>query len=218
MGMESPDKLVAKIGAASYYSELFKNAYGTNEVTQAKISDAITQFLCSMVSANSKFDKGEDNNFANFNALEKRGHDLFFSNDAKCSQCHTGSNFSAPDFPGGEYGSPEIKGTANIGLDIIYKDNGKSNGQFRIPSLRNIALTAPYMHDGRFTSLDQVVEHYNSGVQNHRNLDPKLLGSNGNPQRLNLSEIDKMALVAFLRTLTDESLITDKKFSDPFDY
>ena len=72
------------------------------------------------------------------------------------------------------------------------------------------------MHDGRFTSLDQVIEHYNSGIQNHPSLDPKLKGSNGMPQRLNLSDYDKIALVAFLKTLTDQQLLTDQKFSDPF--
>lgn len=221
MGMESMDKLIAKIASTSYYPALFKGAYGTEEVNAERISDAMTQFLCSMISANSKFDKGEEDNFASFTSIEKHGKDLFFGTTAKCSQCHAGGNFSAPDFPGGEYGTPpnggaDKKGTANIGLDKVYRDNGKSDGQFRIPSLRNIALTAPYMHDGRFTSLDQVIEHYNSGIQNHPSLDPKLKGSNGMPQRLNLSDYDKMALVAFLKTLTDQQLLTDQKFSDPF--
>ncbi len=223
MGMESMDKLIEKISKTTYYPALFNSAFGSEEVSQEKISNAMTQFMCSMVSANSKFDKGEEVNFSNFTSLEKRGHDLFFSSEAKCSQCHAGANFSAPDFPGGDYGAPmnggpDKKGTANIGLNKIYKDNGKGDGQFRIPSLRNIALTAPYMHDGRFTSLDQVIEHYNSGIQNHKNLDVKLKSSSGLPQRLNLSEADKLALAAFLKTLTDDDLCTDKKFSDPFAY
>ncbi len=169
MGMESMDKLIEKISKTSYYPALFKDAFGTEVVTKERISKSMTQFLCAMVSANSKFDKGQENNFADFSSLEKRGHDLFFSNQAKCSQCHAGANFSAPDFPGGEYGTPmdggeDRKGTANIGLDKVYKDNGKSDGQFRIPSLRNIAFTGPYMHDGRFTSLDQVIDHYNNVI------------------------------------------------------
>jgi cytochrome c peroxidase len=222
MGMESMDKLVGKIAKTPYYPDLFAKAFGSQEVTPEKISSAMAQFLCSMVSANSKFDKGENDGFASFSAVEKHGKEIFFGNVAKCSQCHAGANFSAPDFPGGEYGMSfdggmnDKKGAANIGLDKEYADNGRGEGLFRIPSLRNIALTAPFMHDGRFTSLDQVVEHYNSGVQNHKNLDKKLKGSNGMPQRLGLSEYDKMALVAFLKTLTDVGITTDKKYADPF--
>ena len=215
MGMESSQKLVEKISATEYYKPLFKSAYGSEDVSEAKIADAMTQFLCSMVSANSKFDKGLETNFSNFDDTEMAGKNLFFG-VAKCSMCHSGNNFSAPDFIGGDYGAPEIKGTANIGLNRVYKDNGKGDGKFKIPSLRNIALTAPYMHDGRFKSLSEVVEHYNSGIQEHPSLDSKFRNSLGKPQRLNLTTSEKYALVAFLNTLTDKSLIEDVKFSDPF--
>ena len=82
--------------------------------------------------------------------------------------------------------------------------------------MRNIELTAPYMHDGRFSSLEQVIEHYSTGVKNHPNLSPQLKLQNGQPRLLNLSAEDKAALVAFLKTLTDNTLATDPKFADPF--
>lgn len=89
-------------------------------------------------------------------------------------------------------------------------------GAFKTGTLRNIALTAPYMHDGRFATLEQVVEHYNSGVKAHPNLAPPLRRPDGQPQRLNLSEGQKAALVAFMRTLTDESVALNPKWSNPF--
>jgi cytochrome c peroxidase len=89
-------------------------------------------------------------------------------------------------------------------------------GVFKVPSLRNIALTGPYMHDGRFGSLMDVVNHYNSNIQKHDNLDQRLRDWEGNPWRLNLTETQKESLVAFLETLTDNSLVTDEKFSNPF--
>ena len=87
-----------------------------------------------------------------------------------------------------------------------------------MPSLRNIGLTAPYMHDGRFVTLEEVVEFYNSGVVNHPNLSPPLRGPGGLPLRLNLSVAQKAALVAFMQTLTDTTIATDQKYSDPFNY
>ncbi len=87
---------------------------------------------------------------------------------------------------------------------------------FKVTSLRNVELTAPYMHDGRFATLEQVVEHYNSGVKNHPNLSPQLRLPNGQPRLLNLTPQDKAALVAFLKTLTDVSVTTDAKYSNPF--
>jgi cytochrome c peroxidase len=89
-------------------------------------------------------------------------------------------------------------------------------GLFKSPSLRNVELTAPYMHDGRFDTLEEVVEHYDNGVQPHPNLDPRLRTPGGQPQQLNLSDPQKAALVAFLRTLTDEALVEDERFVDPF--
>lgn len=105
----------------------------------------------------------------------------------------------------------------NIGLDAVDTDAGAGNGRFKVQSLRNVAVRAPYMHDGRFNTLAEVVEFYNSGVQANPNLDQRLrAGPGGPPRRLNLTANEKAALVAFLNTLTDERLLTEKMFADPF--
>jgi cytochrome c peroxidase len=214
MGMENLDFLEKKLQRYSYYGPLFQKAFGSTEITKEKISNALAQFVCSLISTNSKYDQGTLNKFANFNGLELLGKDLFFSSKAKCSTCHDGPNFSiANSTSSNDY--IDTKGTANIGLDINYKDNGFGEGQFKIPSLRNIALTAPYMHDGRFNSLREVINHYNSNIKPHRKLDSKFMHS-GQAIKLNLSQIEVDALIAFLNTLTDEEFRTNPKFSDPF--
>lgn len=225
MGMETDEMLVTKLSNTSYYPQLFQDAFGDRTITRKRISTAIAQFVNCMFSMESKFDKGTVNSFKDFSPLEMEGKDLFFSSKFKCSECHAGNSFSAPDEPGGEYGGSgggfgdgsgdDPKGTANIGLDMVYKDNGLGSGRFKIPSLRNIELTAPYMHDGRFKTLDEVLEHYSHGIQNHPNLDDKFR-TNGQAARLNFTEHDKLALISFLKTLTDYNLITNPKFSDPF--
>jgi cytochrome c peroxidase len=215
MGMESDEMLEKKLAATDFYGPLFKEAFGTTEITRRKVSLAITHFVTSMVSMHSKNDKVSEG-MAQFTAMEKMGHDLFFSERASCFKCHSGSNFSAPDDPGGAYGAPTVAGTANIGLDKSYADNGKGNGKFRIPSLRNIELSAPYMHDGRFTTLEAVVDHYSRGIQAHPHLDANLKDGNGQPKKMNFTTEEKDALVAFLRTLTDVSFISNPKYSDPF--
>jgi len=198
-----------------YYPFLFEQAFGDEEVTAERISQALAQFVRSIVSYQAPYDEGlaqagaPQNDFANFTVLENEGKDLFFGR-ANCTRCHQTDLFILPE-------------ARNIGLEIEYADQGlgdvtgneTDNGKFKAPSLRNIALTAPYMHDGRFASLNEVVEHYNSGVQAHPNLAPQLM-RNGNPQRLNLTADEKEALVAFLETLTDLNCINAEKYSDPF--
>jgi cytochrome c peroxidase len=95
-------------------------------------------------------------------------------------------------------------------------NNVNMDGEFKVTTLRNVELTAPYMHDGRFGTLEQVVEHYSSGVRNHPNLSPQLRLPNGLPRQANLSAADKAALVAFLKTLTDRTIATDVRYSNPF--
>ena len=104
----------------------------------------------------------------------------------------------------------------NNGLDLITTDVGTGNGRFKAPSLRNVAVRGAYMHDGRFASLAEVVEFYNSGIKANQNLDRILRDPNGNPQRLNMTQAEKDALVAFLGTLTDQTFLADIRLSDPF--
>jgi cytochrome c peroxidase len=112
-------------------------------------------------------------------------------------------------------GGNGISFASNVGLDET--DPLKANAiGFKIPNLRNVTLTAPYMHDGRFKTLEEVIEHYNSGVKDNPNLDPRLRGSNGLPKKMGLTPFDKSSLIAFLNTLTDESVATDTRFSNPF--
>lgn len=216
MGMDL-NELSNRLSEQEYYRVLFRKAYGTDVLHPALITEALQEFVNAMVSTGTRFDEGiaavsgdPFRDFPNFTQQENLGKNLFVQH---CSSCH-GANMSI---------SPEK--VANNGLDEVYQDEGVGGvtnqntdiGKFKVPFLRNIALTAPYMHDGRFASLEEVVEHYNSGVKMHQNLDHRLRTEDGNgPRRLELSQEEKDALVAFLNTLTDETLVTASRFSDPF--
>lgn len=214
MGIEDMDFLAKKLSKVDYYDNLFKKAYGSTEITPQKVSDAVAQFLCSMTTFNSKFDQGLENNFNTFTTLERKGKELFNSSTLKCASCHSGLTFNA-EVPNSSYSQPDVKGATNIGLDRQSQDKGKEDGKFRIPSLRNVELTGPYMHDGRFTTLEEVIDHYSKKIEYSEHLDQKF--KNGNKAvKFNISDDDKLALVAFLKTLTDDTYISDPKFSDPF--
>jgi cytochrome c peroxidase len=205
MGLTLPEA-VTKLQASGYYAALFQAAFGTADITSDRVSRALAQFVRAMVSTNSKYDRAFTNgppNFpAVFNADELAGQQLF-NGPAGCARCHQTAAFASDN-------------VHNTGLDATVTDVGAGNGRFKAPSLRNSALRGRFMHDGRFASLDQVVEFYNSGVQNNPNLDPRLRGPNGQPARLNLSVAQKGQLVAFLRALTDSTLATAPKFGSPF--
>jgi len=192
---------------AQSYSTLFTRAFGTPEVTSDRIARALEQFLLIQVSHASKFDKalrGE----ATLTEQEKRGFQLFNTEydprrqqfGADCFHCHGGPLFQSLSF-------------ANNGLDLSPRDLGRflvtakegDRGKFAVPSLRNVAVTSPYMHDGRFTTLEQVVEHYASGVQPSPTLDPNLAKHPRGGVPLNAE--DRRAIVAFLNTLTDERFL-----------
>lgn len=221
MGMENLDRLVEKLNNTEYYKPLFTKAFGSEEINPENISKAISQFVASITSSRSRFDVGQKNNFSNFSELEKLGRDLFHGEIAKCSSCHGGGNLSALDGPNDPYGSggsisQDLRGATNIGLDLVYKDNGLGNGKFKIPSLRNIEITGPYMHDGRFNTLEEVVDHYTNGIKPHKDLDIKFTDGKGHVKPLNLTSLEKKAIVAFLKTLTDTEMTKDPKWSNPF--
>ncbi len=232
MGM-SLDDLEPKLAAVDFYPPLFEAAFGTPEVNRDRISRALAQFVRSLVSYESKYDqafsKGSSGRPAFeqvFNQQELLGLRLFSGGlrgrSARCDRCHgTVGQFS--------------RSAQNNGLDLsTEKDAGAGRGRFKAPSLRNVAARAPYMHDGRFKSLRDVVEHYNSGVANHPDLDralrarffyevpqgipfgPENFGQNFGPERLNLNNVELNAIVAFLETLTDRKFLNDPRFSDPF--
>jgi cytochrome c peroxidase len=219
MGMTMPG-VVTKIQGLSYYPTLFKKAFGTSGIDSTRVVNAIAQFVRSMVSYRTKYDAGRAAlppnqnpgiaNFSNFTSQENLGKSIFFG-VGRCVTCHGTETFTSP-------------APFNNGLDQVYADNGvgaitgdpAQNGFFKAPSIRGIEKSAPYMHDGRFATLDQVVEHYNSQVKPHPNLAPQLRNPDGTPRRLNLSSSQKQALVAFLKTLTDTGIATDVKYSNPF--
>lgn len=215
MGM-SLDSVTARMKRTDYYANLFTNSFGDSTITENRIALGLAQFVRSMVSFESKYDVGRRQvgnqafNFPNFTASENNGKSLFLSNRLACANCHGTDAFIAPN-------------ARNNGLDATTTDPGvggitnrnNDDGDFKVGSLKNIAVSGPYMHDGRFSTLQQVIEHYNSGVQNHPNLSNQLR-VNGQVRRLNLSQNEKNNLLAFLHTLTDDSMIDDEKFSDPF--
>ncbi len=217
MGMAIAD-LSVKLSREPHYSILFRKAYGDERITPERITEALQEFLHGIVSVNSKFDRNlqmhgrsPDVDFSGFSSLENSGKAIYMLH---CSHCH-GIDMTTP-----------VMRVANNGLDLVSEDKGVGGitnkasdmGLFKVPFLRNVALTAPYMHDGRFNTLEEVVEHYNSGVKMHPNLHPLLHdpAQPNTPKRLHLNTTDKAALVAFLHTLTDDSTIRHSRFSDPF--
>ncbi|WP_445750098.1 cytochrome-c peroxidase, partial [Polaribacter sp.] len=223
MGM-TLDEVVSNVEKQSYYPELFESAFGSKEITADKISKALAQFVRSIVSFNSKYDQGRalvnapGANFSNFTAQENMGKNLFFqtipNGGGACFGCHTTEAFISAN-PGPQNNGLDAISTTDTGAGAVFS-NPIFVGRFKTSTLRNIELTAPYMHDGRFATLEEVVEHYNSGIQAHPTLSPALTDGNGNPIRLNFTETEKAALVAFLKTLTDTSVSSNEKWSNPF--
>ncbi len=207
-----------------YYNQLFINAFGDNTISNDRISKALAQFVRSIVSYQSKYDTGRAtvNNpnqaFSNFTIQENQGKQLFFTpipqGGGGCAGCHGTEAFVST--------RPENNGIDAISTTDLGVGGASSPirqnlvGTFKNSSIRNIELSAPYMHDGRFATLEQVVEHYNSGIQAHPNLSGILKDANGDPVKLNFSAAQKNALVAFMKTLTDNSVATEVCWSNPF--
>lgn len=205
MRFSNEEALVNRLEETSYYPGLFEDAFGSTDIDKNKITEAMTDYLESMISIDSKFDQGLDLDieFSNLSATEQMGRELFFGK-ATCSNCHGDGNLA-------KNGS-----TTNIGLDMEYTDQGAHSGRFKVPGLRNVALSAPYMHDGRFSTLEEVINHYNNDIQPHPSLSWILKDEGQNPIRLGLTASEVKHLEAFLHTLTDWTYIRDERFSDPF--
>ena len=218
------NQLDSIVTAQPYYPDLFLNAFGDTEVTTDKIAKALSQFVRSIVSYDSKYDIGRAQvagpgpNFPNFTAQENQGKQLFLqtipNGGGACFACHTTEAFISAN-PGPQNNGLDLV-TTDSGAGATFPNNSIFDARFKTSTLRNIELTGPYMHDGRFTTLEEVVEHYNSGIQAHPTLSAALTDTNGDPVQLNFTTSQKAALVAFLKTLTDASLANDVKFSDPF--
>ena len=199
---EELNNVVKKLQDSEKYRKLFNDAFGDELVNTQRMFKAITQFQGLIYSYNSKYDNYKAGT-AQLTASEGRGYSLFL---AKCSACHKEPLFS--DFVIRSNGLPVDPSLNDIGHGLI-ENLPENYYKFKTPSLRNIAKTGPYMHDGRFSTLQQCLDHYTNGITNLTNLDPLL--QNGIP----MTAEEKADIVAFLFTLTDYKLLSDKRFADP---
>lgn len=216
---ENLDYALIELKASTLYKILFQRAFADGEINSLNLSLALEAFMNTIVSSNSRYDqylRGE----VTFTDSEIRGKYLFFTeynpgfpatSGADCVHCHSGKNFENDMY-------------FNNGLDLEanFLDLGRFNvtnlsadrATFKVPTLRNIELTPPYMHDGRFQTLEQVIEHYNSGIQTSSTAHPALIYTQSTGLMLDAQE--KADLLAFLKTLTDPTLATNPKFKSPF--
>lgn len=217
---QSWKKAIEKLQKSEAYPEMFGRAFGTDEIDSVLVTKAIAQFLRTIISSDSKFDKyrrGE----AQLSSIELRGLDLFLKeggdpgevqggqNGADCFHCHGIGGLQFSDYR-----------LHNNGLDSVFSDLGaggvtgeaRDMGRFKTPTLRNLSFTAPYMHDGRFKTLEEVIDHYDSGGHASSTIDPFMKYTSGG---LKLPQSDKEALIAFLKTLDDESLTTNVAYANP---
>lgn len=194
------ETLLERLSADGSYVEQFREAYNTDPNT-ASLVKALASFQRTLISGNSRFDQYhyQGNNYA-LNASEIRGMDLFFSEEVGCDNCHSGFLFTDQTFQ-------------NIGLYDEYADEGRARlteqpediGKFKVPSLRNIEVTAPYMHNGSMATLEEVVAHFNAGGSGHPNKSEYV-------KSLELTDSEQQDLVHFLMTLTDESFLNNPDY------
>lgn len=199
---EKIEHVVKKLSSNKLYQALFLNAYNDSTISGERVLKSLAQFQLTLISANSKYDDVKSNK-TQFNTQEENGYKLFLKN---CNSCHTEPLFSTYGF-------------ANNGLpiDSTLNDYGKGaitnqpndSLTFKIPSLRNLSYTYPYMHDGRFKKLSQVINHYTNNIQPHKTLAKEL------KQPIILNENDKVDLIAFLLTLNDKKFVFDQKHQFP---
>lgn len=199
------DTLIARLRPENKYRALFQQAWGDENMTIARVMKSIAAFERTIISAESPFDRWNRGDKNAIDAAAQRGAELFFGEKGDCWHCHGGFNFTNNGFH-------------NTGLDsAIIGDEGRYRitnnptdiGKFKTPTLRNVALTAPYMHDGRFNTLEEVLRHYNTGGKPHPNADVLM-----RPLRMTENEIQD--LLALLNALTDDGFITKQALSDPW--
>ncbi|RZL48016.1 MAG: cytochrome-c peroxidase [Pedobacter sp.] len=195
---ENLENVYKKLGAMPKYTTMFKAAFGTEEINTARFMKALSQFMLMCVSSNSKYDKviRKESGFT-FTNEELDGYNLV---KEKCSSCHSEPLFTDGSFRNNGLAISPINDKGLFTATLLETDKYK----FKVPSLRNLKYTAPYMHDGRFLSLEGVLEHYNSEVIASQNLDTVL---KGNKLGIALSTIEKTKIMAFLNTLNDEEFI-----------
>lgn len=205
-------ELSARINASNVYKELIENAFDTDNLSNELIGESLSQFMGSMQSFDSKFDRWKSQGYAGvFNNQEDRGSFIF---QIQCNDCH--KVFDRDPYLGGEQeladiGLPFDFGDAPINPPPVYYSRSAISFALRIPTLRNLTQTAPYMHDGRFSTLEEVLNHYAEGVSS----DGRMSESDvERAMQINISEDDIQSLIAFLNTMNDDAFL-DEKFSDP---
>jgi cytochrome c peroxidase len=196
------------------YPKMFKAAFGSDSITAGRMMQALSQFMMTMVSATSRYDYFLQGDASAITAQEKDGLSIF---KQKCASCHAGELFSDQKFRNNGLAPNRINDQGRYAITLNADDRLK----FKVPSLRNAGLTAPYMHDGRFTSLEQVLDHYSNDKPGNKDsiyvsptLDP-LLNVAGQKRGISLTSSEKQSIIAFLKTLNDDDFIKDKRFSDP---
>lgn len=197
---ESVSNVLLKLNASEKYKKKFKEAYGSVAITDQRMLQALSQYMAMVISADSKYDQFRLGKIK-LSEDELAGLNLFRD---KCASCHKEPLFSDFSF-------------RNNGLDETFADPGRSGitqdpadeGKFKVPSLRNVELTYPYMHDGRYFTLNQVLEHYSTGIKTSGTLDPSL--SSG----ISMTATEKQQIIRFLKTLTDYTLMADPLLSEP---
>ncbi len=209
-----PD-VVEELKQDNLYPDMFRHAFGTRGIDSVRVSKAIAQFLRTLISGNSKYDRMR-RGLDTFTAQELAGMELFNRDKDEnnniaggdCFHCH-----GEPTFSDNLFHNNALDATfADLGRGVV-TGNVNDNGKFKSPTLRNIALTAPYMHDGRFEALGDVIDHYSFGLVNSPTVDPlmKFVADGG----VLLTLTEKNQIIAFLHTLTDTDFATNPKFQDP---
>ena len=192
-------EVVDRVAQDPSYVRQFRAAYDQTPGAEG-VTHAIASFMRTMVSGDSQYDRFKAGDRKALSDAEQRGMNLFFSERAECVHCHVGFNLTNNGFHNnGTRPDDPDQGRARI------TESDADVGKFKVPSLRNVAVTAPYMHDGSMATLEDVVEHYSRGGEGHPNTDPTI-------HALDLSAQEKADLVAFLRSLTDEAFLEDPRF------
>lgn len=198
---ETIEGVIQKLKADARYRTMFKAAFGSEEINSQRMLKALAQFVGSMVSANSKYDQVK-RGLATFTPAEQLGYNVFLQ---KCNSCHREPLFTDNSFR--NIGLP-LRGLRDVGRMAI-TGRKEDSLKFKVPSLRNVMLTFPYMHDGRFVGFEQIFDHYQNGIVQSATLDPSL--RNG----ISLSATERNALIAFFHTLTDQEFVNNPLFAAP---
>lgn len=202
---EKMENVLEKLRSKMEYREKFKTVYGSDGITGNQVFKALSSFMIMCISSNSKYDSVMRKTGARFTEAESRGYDIFSNN---CSSCHKEPLFTDGSFRNNGLDNQFNPDTGRQAITLDPEDRFK----FKVPSLRNLTYTVPYMHDGRFTKIDQVLDHYAAGVQDSHTLDP-LLRKKGQPG-IALTAGEKTDLKAFLKTLDDKYFITRRDLSE----